>query len=142
MTAIIDIKLTPQQCYMGKEGLKAAGVSLPWSKDMLEELAKCKNDPLYFMENYVKTSVADGGDLVNFKPFDYQKRIINAYVNERFVITKSFRQSGKCVSLNTIIKIRRKSNHNEIVEMTVGDFYVWQKFREWYKENLCGLQSD
>jgi hypothetical protein len=60
----------------------------------LEELQKCEKDPVYFINNYVKTVTIDKG-LTDFKLYPYQEDLINKYHNNRFNICKSPRCAGK-----------------------------------------------
>jgi hypothetical protein len=62
-----------------------------FTEDQVKEFIKCKNDPVYFINNYVKI-----GQLVPaIKLYDYQEDLIRKYHNNRFCITKACRQSGK-----------------------------------------------
>lgn len=61
---------------------------------MLKEWVKCSNDPIYFIETYMKITDPDG-KMVSFKLYDYQKDIINSYHKNRNTISCMARQSGK-----------------------------------------------
>ena len=63
----------------------------------ITELQKCKKDPVYFINNYVKTVTFDKG-LTDFKLYPYQEKLINKYHNNRFNICKSSRQAGKTLT--------------------------------------------
>lgn len=80
--------------YLNNPALKAAGVQLQYTQLQLQEYAKCAADPIYFIENYVKIISLDKGAVLA-KLFPYQKRIISAIHNNRQVVSKLFRQSGK-----------------------------------------------
>lgn len=80
--------------YKANPNLKAAGVAIPFTEEQLSEYIKCKSDPIYFIENYAKIVSLDDG-VVAFKPFAYQKRIIEAIHNNKSVIGRLFRQAGK-----------------------------------------------
>ena len=54
----------------------------------------CKDDPVYFLENYVQIVHVDEG-LVNFKMYDFQKKLIETITEHRNVIVKTGRQVGK-----------------------------------------------
>ena len=82
------------ESYLGNINLKAAGVQTEFTKEQIEEYAKCVADPMYFIENFVKIVSLDEG-LVQFQPYDYQKNMIDKMHNDRFVIAKLPRQSGK-----------------------------------------------
>lgn len=89
---------TQQKHYLGNQSLKAAGVQVEFTLEQVKEYDKCKNDPIYFIETYAKIVSLDKG-VVLFKLFPYQKRLIDAIHNNRKVITKLFRQSGKSTTL-------------------------------------------
>jgi phage FluMu gp28-like protein len=61
--------------------------------DWAEEIAKCHNDFCYFAENYIKILHHKQG-LIPFHLYDYHKRLVKAYNDNRFVIVKKFRQAG------------------------------------------------
>ena len=80
--------------YLGNPNLKAANVDTEFTKEQIEEYARCAADPMYFIENFVKIVSLDEG-LIQFQPYGYQKKMINSIHNDRFVIAKLPRQSGK-----------------------------------------------
>ena len=86
------------EAYHGNRHLKKTDVAIQFSQKEVKEFVKCSKDPIYFIENYVKIVNVDKG-LVNFKPYEYQKRIIEASVAERFVICKMPRQCGKTTAI-------------------------------------------
>lgn len=60
-----------------------------------EELQKCKDDPVYFINNYVKFDHLKDG-LTGIKLYEPQEKLINKYHNNRFNILKAPRQvAGK-----------------------------------------------
>ena len=69
--------------YLGNPNLKKSGVNVNWTPKMIKEYRKCAVDPLYFAKKYVKIiNVNDG--LVNFNPYDYQSKMIEAMAQNRF----------------------------------------------------------
>ena len=80
--------------YLGNPNLKCIGVEQEFTKEQVEEYVKCSNDPLYFINNYVKIVTLDEG-LQNFKPWDFQKNLLQTIHDNRFVICKFPRQTGK-----------------------------------------------
>jgi len=80
--------------YLGNNLLKGLGVSHKFTKKEIEEYIKCANDPIHFLESYVKIVHVDEG-LVNFKMYDYQKKLVEAINENRNVIVKTGRQVGK-----------------------------------------------
>ncbi len=80
--------------YLGNPNLKKINTAEEFTKDQIVEFQKCADDPIYFMENYVRIVSLDEG-LVPFKMYDFQKRIVKTIHENRFTICKLPRQSGK-----------------------------------------------
>ena len=88
------------EIYLGNPNLKKANTQIQFSAKQIEEFMKCKNDPLYFTQKYVKIVSLDEG-LVPFKPYKFQEKLIKRFHKNRFNICKMPRQTGKsttCVS--------------------------------------------
>ena len=86
--------------YLGNPNLKKANTPIEFTKEQVTEFIKCKKDPVYFAENYVKIVSLDEG-LVPFNMYKFQKKLIRNFHNNRFNICKMPRQTGKsttCVS--------------------------------------------
>ena len=84
--------------YLGNPNLKKANVSQEWTKEELIEYQKCMDDPLHFIQNYVKIVSLDEG-LVPFKMYPFQKEMVGTFHNNRFTICKLPRQSGKSTTM-------------------------------------------
>ena len=54
--------------------------------------------PLYFIKNYVQIINVDKG-LVKFDLWDFQEDMVNKFHDERFVICKMPRQTGKSTTI-------------------------------------------
>ena len=80
--------------YLGNSLLKGLDVKHKFTKKEIEEYIKCSNDPVYFLENYVKIVHVDEG-LIPFKLYDFQKDLVGAITKNRNVIVKTGRQVGK-----------------------------------------------
>ncbi len=120
--------------YNGNKNLKRVGEQVSFTEDNVNEWIKCKDDPVYFVNNYCKIISLDDG-LIPFKTFGYQDKIINAFHTNRHNIIMMSRQQGKCVGNDTIINIKQKSTNKEY-EISIGDFYKWQSFVRWFNENI------
>jgi len=86
--------------YLGNPLLKKANTPIEFTQDQIEEYIKCREDPVYFAQNYVKIVTLDHG-LQPFRTYDFQEKLINNFHNNRFNICKMPRQTGKsttCVS--------------------------------------------
>lgn len=80
--------------YKGVPHLKIANIKVPYTAHHIEEIEKCRKDPIYFIENYCRIVTNDYG-MVLFKMHDYQKALALAIINNRMVISMQPRQSGK-----------------------------------------------
>ena len=86
------------ETYLGNPNLKKANVQQEWTKKELIEYQRCMEDPLYFIQNYVKIVSLDEG-LVPFKMYDFQKEMVGTFHNNRFTICKLPRQTGKSTTM-------------------------------------------
>ena len=115
--------------YNGNPNLPKGNSKYQITPYMLEEMRKCIDDPIYFAETYFKIVHVDDG-LIPFKLYEYQKEAIKlASENRKFVMNAS-RQCGKCISLNTSVKLRNKKS-GEVMEITIADF-MKLRLREYY----------
>ena len=55
---------------------------------------KCLEDPKYFIQEYLKIVTIDKG-LVPFEMYDFQRKMVDTFHDNRFTICKLPRQSGK-----------------------------------------------
>ena len=84
--------------YLGNPNLKRSDVQQNWTKQNVKEYTKCMENPIYFIQNYVKIVSIDEG-LVSFDLWDFQEKIIDTFHNNRFTICKLPRQSGKSTTI-------------------------------------------
>lgn len=119
--------------YNGNPLLKKVRKQLPWSQEQFEEYVKCAEDPVYFSERYIKIVHVDHG-FIPIQLYDYQKEIIQKVNDNRRTIVVTSRQAGKCVSINTPIKLRNKTT-GEVVEITMGEFYEMQRKKHLQNED-------
>ena len=111
--------------YLGNALLKRAGVQIEWTPESLAEYTKCRDDPVYFIENYMKVIHVDHG-LVPFKLRQYQHTLVqNVHEHRRNIITMA-RQSGKCLKHSNFINLKNKKT-GKCCRMTIGEFYEMQK---------------
>ena len=88
--------------YLSNPNLKKVGVNIEFTQEQIQEYVKCANDPIYFVNNYVKIVHVDKG-LIPLNLYEYQERMINTFNDNRFVITKMPRQSGKSTAVVAFI---------------------------------------
>lgn len=82
--------------------LKRQGTQEEYTRSDMMEVAKCVNDPIYFIEKYVKIKHPIKGQI----PFilrDYQKEIIRGFMENRWNIVLSARQTGKSETISAYI---------------------------------------
>jgi hypothetical protein len=84
--------------YLGNPNLKKANTHIEFTEDNILEFIKCKEDPVYFAENYVKIVNVDRG-LIPFDMYEFQKKLIRNFHNNRFNICKMPRQTGKSTTV-------------------------------------------
>ena len=88
--------------YRGNRNLKSAGVAVEYTPEMAMEFAKCAEDPVYFIKNYVKIVHVDKG-LVKFALWDFQEELIHKILDNRFVIARMGRQIGKTTTVAAVL---------------------------------------
>jgi hypothetical protein len=80
--------------YLGNERLKRVGVEIQYTEEQAVEIAKCIEDPVYFIRTYVKIVNVDKG-LVPFDMWSFQEEMVKSFHENRFSISKMPRQVGK-----------------------------------------------
>ena len=88
----------PRDSYLGNKNLKASDVPVQFTKEQVEEYLKCADDPEYFIRTYIQIVNVDEG-LMPFDLYDFQSKMIDKIHNNRFVIAKLPRQSGKSTTV-------------------------------------------
>jgi len=84
--------------YLGNPNLKKANTQIEFTQEQVEEFIKCKDNPVYFANNYVKIVSLDEG-LTQFNPYHFQEKLINNFHRNRFNICKMPRQTGKSTTV-------------------------------------------
>lgn len=82
--------------------VKRPNEELEYTPENIEELIKCRDDILYFTVNYVKIVTLDYGEKL-FEPYEYQIEALDLLKKHRYFIGLWSRQSGKALSLDTLI---------------------------------------
>lgn len=85
---------SPQTGYRGNQNIKKSGEQIAWSPDMLDEYLKCKNDPVYFCNNYIKIVHVDHG-LINLILRPFQVDLVKSMAYNKYTLACCSRQSGK-----------------------------------------------
>jgi len=79
---------------MGNPNLLREGEVHSFTKHEVDEFIKCSKDPVYFTETYMKIGTLDHG-IQPFKMWDFQKKMMQSFDSNRFVVCKLPRQMGK-----------------------------------------------
>ena len=80
--------------YLGNPNLKKAHTKSRFTKKQVDEVMKCLENPKYFIEHYLKIVTIDKG-LIPFEMYDFQRKMVDTFHDNRFTICKLPRQSGK-----------------------------------------------
>ena len=88
--------------YLGNPNLKKANTQQNFTKKEVAEYIKCRDNPVYFTEKYLKIVNIDEG-LMDFKMYDFQKEMMHKFHTNRFCIAKLPRQSGKSTIVTTYL---------------------------------------
>jgi len=91
------------QFFKNIEGLRNQGVSIQYTQEQINELSKCRDDPIYFCNNYVKIRSLDHEDSIPFKTYGFQDRILNSVHTNNKVVVMMGRQQGKTLTICSYI---------------------------------------
>ena len=113
--------------YDNRPNLKRSGIKTQWTQEMVDEWMKCRDDILYFAENYCSIIHIDHG-VIQVQLRDYQKEMLKLMHDNRLMAANLSRQLGKCVTYDTIINIRNKKT-KKVESISIGDFHELCKKR-------------
>ena len=90
-------------------------------QQILDELKRCSEDPVYFIRNHVLIEHPIKG-IIPFDLFKFQERIIGEIEDKRFNIIRKFRQAGitTICAAYSLWSIIFKEHHN-IMVVSIGD---------------------
>jgi len=78
----------------GNKQLTNVSEIVAFSEDQEAEFIRCKLDPVYFVKTYMKIRHPDRG-IIPFDLWPWQEEMLQKYKDNRFVISRIARQSGK-----------------------------------------------
>ncbi len=84
--------------YRGSKNIPIAGAQYHFTDDMIREIKRCKEDIVYFAENYFFIVSLDKGKQ-KISLYEAQKRVLRTFVKERHAVVCSSRQIGKSTML-------------------------------------------
>ena len=84
---------------MANEFIKKAYAESEYTPELIQELVKCRKDPVYFIRNYVWLQHPTKGKIL-FNLYDYQEELIRACEENSRVIALISRQMGKTQTIS------------------------------------------
>lgn len=84
--------------YLGLPNLKRGNIKIGWTAEMVAEWKKCRDDVLYFAENYCAITHVDHG-VIKVQLRNYQKDMLKIMSTKRMSISKLSRQLGKTTAV-------------------------------------------
>ena len=121
----IQVKKFLNPWLKGEVGVRRSGVVFKMTPEEQEEYIACALDIHYFTEKYCKVKTEDGS-INNIKLRDYQKEILDNFVNNRFNILMASRQVGKTISASIFMlhTILFNNDKNIMIVANKGDTAV------------------
>jgi len=121
----IVIKRYQNPWLKSEVGLRRSGVTFRMTPEEQQEYIRCALDVHYFVEKYCKVKREDGS-IGNILLRDYQKEILDNFVNSRFNILMASRQVGKTISsaIFMLHKILFDNDKNIMIVANKGDTAV------------------
>lgn len=105
----------PKNSYNGNRSLKQIGFAIQYTHDQVQEILKCKDDPVYFIKTYCMIVSLDTELLVPFELFPYQEKFIETIQNNRRIISMQPRQMGKSQTVAAYVLWYTLFNNNKQV---------------------------
>lgn len=103
------LKNTKSPFYDNNPGVRKSGVDFGYTEEELEETKRCKDDVIYFAENYCYTMTAHGYKQIKLRP--YQKRVLKELYENNFSVFLASRQIGKCFNFDTKIVVNGQERY-------------------------------
>jgi hypothetical protein len=82
--------------------IKRAYSESEYTPENIQELIKCKSDPVYFIKNYIYLQHPTRGKIL-FALYDYQEELVHSLQENRWVIALLSRQMGKTQTISMFL---------------------------------------
>ena len=89
--------------YDGNPNIRRGNIIFDYSEEEMKELYKCANDISYFANEYCTVMTDKGLQTIELR--DYQEKMLQHFVDNRFSIVLASRQVGKCLTFTSRIKL-------------------------------------
>jgi len=123
-------KKSEQFEYRRIGGTRKSGIKFAHTQEELLEYAKCATDIIYFIEKYCKIMSPEG--FGNIKLWDYQKKVIRNYQENKFNIFFTSRQVGM-TSLMSLIFLHHLTFN---VDKTITCMDIINKYNKQFIEKI------
>lgn len=139
--------------YKGNENLLRGNAQIKWTPEMIEDIKTCAKKVLHFAEDYFYIITEEGKQKI--KLYKYQKQLLKAFVNNRFNVVLSSRQSGKTTTITIYalwmvcfqddkritIVANKEDTAKEIfarIKMSFEELPIWMKpsVKSWRKDGF------
>lgn len=95
-----------------------------YTQEELDHLVHSTSDPIYFIENFIKVQHPTKGS-IPLQLYPFQKDMIKAYHENRFSISLTSRQMGKCVHGDTMIAVSGNQQRiSDLIPLSLKDRIV------------------
>jgi hypothetical protein len=105
---------------MASNLIKRAYAETEYTPENIQELLKCKKDPVHFICNYIYLQHPTKGKTL-FNLYDYQRELVESLQNNRWVVALLSRQMGKCFLGSTSINIIKKPSKFKMAVLKIID---------------------
>lgn len=111
--------------YENDTNFRAAKLNYDYTYDEILEQNKIETNILYFAENFANVMTDEG--IMKVKLRHYQRKVLNQFKAFKNNVYMASRQTGKCVTFDTIIKIHDKEK-NETHDIPIFEIhYLFKK---------------
>lgn len=104
-----------------------------FTREQIDELRKCSEDIFYFISNYVYVIDISSGGSVLFDPFEYQRDMIRAFIDNRNVTVMAGRQLGKTTCAVAYLLWRAVFNDEETILVVSNVFSAASEIMERFR---------
>lgn len=114
-----NLKRHEKLWFSNMRGIRRPNLTFAMTDFEFEEYVKCKINVQYFAEKYCQIKREDGS-IGPMKLRDYQKDIIDLYTKNSRSILMASRQTGKCITFNTLVNVEIDNN---LIQIPIGLLY-------------------
>lgn len=110
--------------HKGNFSLRGSNIKIGYTKEMIQEIHKCRESIIYFVNNYVQATTQKGYKHITL--YKYQKEILRDFEENYKVVLMMPRQMSKCIFKDTKLSLNN-SITSEKKEQSVEDLFLETK---------------